>query len=238
MRVAVLAYCSVLRQGYAAGPNKAGVAPLRAHTYYEAREYQAGTPPKIVSIPYEEDVEAMVSDIADARARADAVILWVHWGVHFIPKVIATYQPMIAKAAIDAGVDAIFGHHAHVPKAIEVYKGKPCFYSLSNFIMSAPEATPARKHHFFDMYGVELDTEYPRLPYGPGAKRTMIVKAIIGKEGMKQTSFLPTLIDPQLRPEVLNQGDERFDDALQYMEWASEGFNHNFTVKDNEVIVS
>jgi len=238
VRVAVLAYCSVLQAGYAAGPNKAGVAPLRAHTYYQQQEYQAGTPPKIISIPYEEDVAMMVEDIQAAREKADAVILWVHWGIHFIPKVIATYQPAIMKAAIDAGVDAVFGHHAHVPKAIEVYKGKPCFYSLSNFIMSAPEATPQRQAHFFEQYGVELDMEYPRLPYGPGAKRSMIAKAVIGTNGVQQTSFLPTLIDPQLRPEVLHNGDARFDDAVQYMEWASEGFNHKFTVHGDEVVVS
>jgi len=50
----------------------------------------------------------------------------------------------IAKAALGAGADLILGHHAHVPKAIAVYDGKVCFYSLSNFIMSAPEASPAR----------------------------------------------------------------------------------------------
>ena len=39
VKVAFLAYCSVLREGYAAGPDKAGVAPLRIHTYYEPSEY-------------------------------------------------------------------------------------------------------------------------------------------------------------------------------------------------------
>jgi poly-gamma-glutamate capsule biosynthesis protein CapA/YwtB (metallophosphatase superfamily) len=32
LRVAFLAYCSILHEGYAAGPDKPGVAPLRAHT--------------------------------------------------------------------------------------------------------------------------------------------------------------------------------------------------------------
>ena len=34
VKVAFLAYCSVLRDGQAAGDGKAGIAPLRAHTYY------------------------------------------------------------------------------------------------------------------------------------------------------------------------------------------------------------
>ena len=32
LRVAFLAYCTILNEGYAAGPDKTGVAPLRAHT--------------------------------------------------------------------------------------------------------------------------------------------------------------------------------------------------------------
>jgi hypothetical protein len=54
IKVAFLDYCSVLHEGYEAGPDKAGVAPLRIHTYYEAFDYQAGIPPKVVTIPYEE----------------------------------------------------------------------------------------------------------------------------------------------------------------------------------------
>ena len=64
IRLAFLAYCSILNEGYAAGPNKSGVAPLRAHTYYESVDYQAGVPPRVVTVPYADDLAAMVSDIA------------------------------------------------------------------------------------------------------------------------------------------------------------------------------
>jgi hypothetical protein len=47
-----------------------------------------------------------------------------HWGVIWVPRVIADYQVTVAHACIDAGADLVLGHHAHVPKAIEVYKGK------------------------------------------------------------------------------------------------------------------
>ena len=49
VRVAFLAYCSVLREGYAAKRDKPGVAPLRVHTYYESAEYQPGMPPRTKS---------------------------------------------------------------------------------------------------------------------------------------------------------------------------------------------
>lgn len=238
VRVAFLAYCSILNEGYAATPNKAGVAPLRAHTYYESMDYQPGVPPRVVTVPYEEDLAGMVSDIAAAKANADAVVVSLHWGIHFIPKLIADYQPAAAKAAFAAGADLILGHHAHTPKAIGVHGGKTCFYSLSNFIMSSTSKTPEAGAAFEKKYGVKLDPDYPHLAYGEDAKRSLIAKAVIGKTGVKKTSFFPVLIDKQLRPEVLTRGDARFDDAVRFMDKVSQGFDHRFVVEGDEVMIS
>ena len=46
----------------------------------------------------------------------------------------ADFIPVFAKAVIDAGADVFVGHGPHVLRGIEIYKGKPIFYSLSNFI--------------------------------------------------------------------------------------------------------
>jgi poly-gamma-glutamate synthesis protein (capsule biosynthesis protein) len=46
------------------------------------------------------------------------------------------------------------------------------------------------------------------------------------------------LIDEKLRPEVLGRADPRFEDNLRYLEWASEGFDHRFTVRGDEVVVN
>lgn len=237
VKVAFLAYCTVLREGYAAGSDRAGVAPMRAHTYYEPFDYQAGVPPKVVTVPYEEDLAAMTVDIAAAAKLADSVVVSLHWGLHFIPRAIADYQPIVAKAAFAAGADLIVGHHAHVPKAIGVYDDKVCLYSLSNFIMSGSEKSPESGAEFERDYGVELDPDYPRLPYGKDAPRSLIAKAVLGRDGIKRVSFLPVLIDTQLRPEVLRAGDPRFDDAVGFMEWVSEDFPHRFTVEGDEVVV-
>ena len=238
VKVAFLAYCSILNTGYAASDNKAGIAPLRAHTYYEPFEYQAGVPPRVVTVPYEEDLAGMVHDITEAKKAAHVVVMSLHWGIHFIPRVIADYQTTIATAAFEAGADLILGHHAHAPKAIGVHAGKICFYSLSNFIMSSIERTPAQAAVFMRRYGVAMDPEYPHLPYGPDAKRSLIAKAVLARDGVKRVSFLPVLIDKQLRPEALRRGDPRFDDAVRFMDWASEGFDHNFAVADDEVVVT
>ena len=238
IRVAMLAYCTVLNNGYEAGPDKPGIAPLRAHTYYEPMEYQAGVPPRVITVPYEEDLAAMEADIAAAKRTAHAVIVSLHWGVHFIPRMIADYQPVAAKAAFAAGADLILGHHAHVPKAIGVHGGKVCFYSLSNFMMSSRAKSPERLAKFARRYHTTIDPDYPNLAYGTDAKRSMIAKAVIGMAGVQKVSFLPALIDQQLRPEILRHGDARFDDAVRYMDWASEDFDHKFSVEQDEVVVS
>jgi poly-gamma-glutamate synthesis protein (capsule biosynthesis protein) len=237
VRVAFLAYCSVLLDGYAAGPEKAGVAPLRAHTYYQSIDYQAGVPPRTVTVPYEEDLENMVADIRAARQSANAVVLSLHWGIHFIPRMIADYQTIVAKAAFAAGADLILGHHAHVPKAVAVFDGKVCFYSLSNFIMSAPARTAHAAEAFERKFGVKIDPEYPHLPYGEAAKRSLIAKAVFSERGVQQVSFLPAMIDRQLRPEPLRREDPRFAEAVSYMDWVSEGYPHAFHVAGNEVLV-
>ena len=238
MKIAVLAYCSILHAGYAAGPGKAGVAPLRAHTYYEAFDYQAGVPPRIVTVPFDDDLANMVADIAAARKSAAVVVLSLHWGIHFIPRMIADYQIAVARAALAAGADLILGHHAHTPKAIGTYDGRICFFSLSNFIMSSTAKTQAEADAFAKRYGVAMDPDYPHLAYGADAKRSLIARAVLTREGVKRVSFLPVLIDRKLRPEVLRAGDPRFDDAVGFMEWVSEGFDHAFAVEGDEVVVT
>src|SRR6185295_2860306 len=108
-----------------------------------------------------------------------------------VPRVIADYQPIIAKAAFAAGADLILGHHPHVPKAIAVHGGKVCFYSLSDFIMSAPPKTPEQIDTFRKRYGTDVDPERPLLPYGKDSSRSLIAKAVLTQSGIGKVSFLP-----------------------------------------------
>lgn len=238
VKVGFLAYCSVLREGYPATEKSTGVAPVRIHTYYERFDYQPGVHPKVVTVPYEEDVAAMEADIQALKKKVDTVVVSIHWGIHFIPKEVADYQPTVAKAAFAAGADMILGHHAHAPKAIGVYDGKVCFFSVSNFIMSSPAKTDKAAAKFEKSYRVTLDPDYPCLPYGSDGKRTMVAKATLSGKGVEKVTFLPTLIDPKLRPEILKAGDERFDDMVQFMEWVSDEFPHKFKVDGDEVIIT
>jgi hypothetical protein len=239
--VGILGYGSVLREGYSATDHQAGVAPVRAHTYYETQDYQAGTPPRVVTVPFAEDVEAMRNDIAALRSSVDVVIVSFHWGIHHIPKVLADYQRIVAREVFAAGGDLIVGHHAHVPKAIEVIDGKVCFHSLANFMFTTSEKGKDKPGHRFSSgskYGIPLDPDYPRLPFGRDGQRSLIARAELTSDGVERVSFRPVQIDKQYRPEVLSAADPRFLEAVQYIDDVSSEVEHTFTIDGDEVVVS
>ena len=49
----------------------------------------------------------------------------------------------IAQILVDAGADAVFGHHPHVLQPLEVYNGRPIFWSLGNFVWHTGTRTTA-----------------------------------------------------------------------------------------------
>lgn len=76
--------------------------------------------------------EAARRDIAEARRVADHVMVFVHWGQEGTGK-LRDYQPKFGRILIDAGADAVIGHHPHVLQGIERYKNGIICYSLGNF---------------------------------------------------------------------------------------------------------
>ncbi len=84
------------------------------------------------SAPTREDV--MREDVEKLREKVDVVVVSPHWGVEYT----ATPEPWqveFAHAAVDAGADIFVGGHAHWPKGVEVYNGKPIFYGVGNFLL-------------------------------------------------------------------------------------------------------
>jgi poly-gamma-glutamate synthesis protein (capsule biosynthesis protein) len=79
------------------------------------------------------DRDLIVEDIRRAKKTADLVLVSCHWGLEDQPHV-QKRQINYAHEFIDAGADAIIGHHPHVPHGIEVYKERPILYSLGNLV--------------------------------------------------------------------------------------------------------
>ncbi|MFN8619752.1 MAG: CapA family protein [Chloroflexota bacterium] len=71
--------------------------------------------------------------IKEAKANADFVIVFPHWGVEYSRAPLDKQRKWAAKW-IKAGADMITGAHSHVAGAIEEIEGKPVFYSMGNFI--------------------------------------------------------------------------------------------------------
>ena len=65
---------------------------------------------------------------------------------------------------VDRGVDAIIGHHPHVTQGVEIYKGKPIFYSLGNFIFDQ-NGDETTKGYAVSMVILEEVVEWEVKPY-------------------------------------------------------------------------
>ena len=72
--------------------------------------------------------------IKDLDTKVDYVVLNIHWGQEYKLLNSNLRQQNLAHNFIDTGVDVIIGHHPHVIQEIEIYKNKPIFYSLGNFV--------------------------------------------------------------------------------------------------------
>jgi len=97
--------------------------------------------------------------IAKARANADIVIAYIHWGTEY-STVLEEVQMETAREYIDAGVDVVVGAHSHCLQGMEFYNGKPIFYSLGNFWFNSKTLdTMLLQLHF-----VGDDTSYEVIP--------------------------------------------------------------------------
>jgi poly-gamma-glutamate capsule biosynthesis protein CapA/YwtB (metallophosphatase superfamily) len=125
----------------------------------------AGADGKISEIegPVKGDIEAMEDDIVLAKRHDDVVMVSLHNHDHShhraygIQDTTPANDEIMYRKAIDAGADMVIGTGPHVLRGIELYKGKPIFYSISNFIYQyrTPDKIPIDLIH-------QRDTELAR----------------------------------------------------------------------------
>ncbi len=68
-----------------------------------------------------------------AKTQSVYQIVYVHWGTEY-DVVHSQTQEELAMDLIDAGANAIIGHHPHVVQDVALYNDVPVFYSLGNFV--------------------------------------------------------------------------------------------------------
>lgn len=92
-----------------------------------------------------EDEEQIRSDIENARAEADFVILFVHWGTEYSTEA-DEFQKRWAKVFLDSRVNVVIGTHPHALQPVELLTSEEghemlVYYSIGNFISAQPERT-------------------------------------------------------------------------------------------------
>jgi poly-gamma-glutamate synthesis protein (capsule biosynthesis protein) len=224
VKIAFVAASSILPLGYWADEQRPGCVPMRAYTHYEQIETdQPGTPARTLTFPHPADLQNLLADIRAARKKADIVVLSIHWGIHYVPEVIADYQRTIAHAAIDVGCDIVLGHHAHILKGVEVYKGKAIFYSLGNFAIELPGAWSKIRYEDRPRFketrklnpeiGKSRDSLFP-----DDMLKTGIVKCVVANKAIRRVSFLPCDLAKTAEPRPLRASDSRFAEVTDYLE--------------------
>ncbi len=78
------------------------------------------------------DLETTIMNFKREKPNS-IVIVTLHWGAEYQNNP-TSIQRKQAKILIEAGADAIIGHHPHVVQSYESVMGKPVFYSIGNLI--------------------------------------------------------------------------------------------------------
>ncbi len=95
---------------------------------YEAMPYANGSNPGYSAYD-SEDAQKQIAENNDS----DLIVAYLHFGNEYSNSPNEN-QVKIAHELIDYGADVVIGSHPHVTQGIEMYNGKPIFYSLGNFI--------------------------------------------------------------------------------------------------------
>ena len=150
--IALIASASgLIAPGGSAAASRPGVNELRVEagdTENEATEDLPGVPG---NTPNPEDAQRILQSIRDARRHADLVIVYQHnhvFGNHSFSTIFGEgmserlgpneWLVKWTHAEIDAGADIIVMHGAPLLHGVEIYRGRPIFYDLGNFIYNVP----------------------------------------------------------------------------------------------------
>jgi poly-gamma-glutamate synthesis protein (capsule biosynthesis protein) len=105
------------------------------------------------------DLAANLRWVREARRQADWVVVSLHCHACSFRDArsaptsadrveLADFARHFCKAVIDAGADVVACHGPHISLGIEIYQGKPIFYSLGNFVFQNDNVTDVPRESF------------------------------------------------------------------------------------------
>jgi Bacterial capsule synthesis protein PGA_cap len=180
------------------------------------------------------------------RAAVDVVVIAFHKGIGHLRAQVAMYEREIARAAIDAGADIVVGHHAHIMRGIEFYKGKPIYHGLGNFVTvtralspsntDTPEAAAWAKRRM-ELFGFAPDPSMPTYPFHPESRNTIIADCVVDADGTVQAGLIPCWIDDDARP--VPRGPDEGEAVVDYLSRIGEeaGLNAAYAWDGDRVVV-
>jgi poly-gamma-glutamate capsule biosynthesis protein CapA/YwtB (metallophosphatase superfamily) len=237
-QVAVFGLASTLPPGYAAGPRRPGIAPIRVLSRFRidntTLDEQPGMSPWVETEAVAEDVSLVCERIAEVRAEVDLLVVQVHWGIPngwcaAFQGPLADYQRPLAHSLVDAGADLIVGHHPHTVHGVERRGRALIAYSLGNFLF----------HSMGTDGELTLGDNYP--PYnleslGTGeALETVVLEVEVEEDHMKEARFLPARMDDNGEPELLYGTDSR--DVLRRLVELSSRLDAPMELLDDKAVI-
>ena len=150
--IALIASASgLIAPGARATADRPGVNELRVEAGDKENEATEDLPGAPANTPNPEDSQRILQSIREARQHADIVIVYQHNHVfsnHSFATVFTEGLPerlapndwlqKWTHAEIDAGADIVVMHGAPLLHGVEIYRGRPIFYDLGNFIYNLP----------------------------------------------------------------------------------------------------
>ena len=138
------------------------------------------------------ELAPLARQIRELTGQGVFVVASLHWGTEGVAT-ITDAQRAFARALIDAGAVAVWGHHPHVAGSVENYRGRPIFASTGNFLwdtMPTPQSgllvrllidgdTPQSAHPSWRVW--RIDPEARRLVAPPTPKGETRVGAWAGR---------------------------------------------------------
>ncbi len=127
------------------------------------------------------DIDRMVKDVSQLKEEGNIVIVNMHAGIEYTIEP-NWQQEYFAHAAIEAGAEAVIGHHSHWPQIIEFYQDKPIIYSLGNLV--------------FDQM------------WSPETRQGLLAK-MFWRDGWERIEIIPIKIYDYGQPEIISDEEER-----------------------------
>lgn len=121
-------------------------------------EFRLGEETKFHMDLEEADVKRLERSIYEAKAQADYIIISIH--CHDVTgtakETVPEYLKEFSHHCIDLGAHAVIGHGPHLLRPLEIYKNRPIFYSLGDFMLHNESVTFAPED-MYEKYGLTSD---------------------------------------------------------------------------------